>query len=113
MSDESGFTLVEIMIVVLIITMILMIAIPSYENARTTSEAKTCVTSLRQIAGAKEIWAMHAGGGDADTPTWDNLTIYLSSTPSCPTGGTYTIGDMATDPTCSIGGDHIITAGGG
>jgi len=44
------------------------------------------------------------------TPAWGDLVpIYLRGRPpQCPMGGTYTIGRMDEDPTCSLGGDHTI-----
>jgi prepilin-type N-terminal cleavage/methylation domain-containing protein len=55
---ERGFTLVEIMIVVLIIGILLAIAVPSFMNARERSRANACRANLRQIQAAKEQWAM-------------------------------------------------------
>jgi prepilin-type N-terminal cleavage/methylation domain-containing protein len=55
---ERGFTLVEIMIVVLIIGILLAIAVPSFMNARERSRANACRSNLRQVQAAKEQWAM-------------------------------------------------------
>ena len=49
---ERGFTLVEIMIVVLIIGILLAIAVPSFMNARERSRANACRANLRQIQAA-------------------------------------------------------------
>src|SRR5581483_2949645 len=103
---HKGFTLVEIMIVVLIIGILLAIAVPNFIKARESSRAKSCVANLKQIESAKEQWAMDTKAAPNATPTAANLygaTAYLKTTPDCPGGGTYTIGDMATRPTCSIG----------
>jgi prepilin-type N-terminal cleavage/methylation domain-containing protein len=103
----KGFTLVEIMIVVLIIGILLSIALPNFIKARETSRTKSCISNLRQVDAAKEQWAMdnNAANGSAipgGMATLVGNTNYLKRTPTCPTGGTYTIGNIGTSPTCSL-----------
>jgi type II secretion system protein G len=108
---HQGFTLVEIMIVVLIIGILLAIAVPNFIKARESSRAKSCVANLKQIESAKEQWAMDTKAAPTATPVDADLygaTAYLKTTPECPAGGTYTIGDMATRPVCSIGDNGTV-----
>jgi prepilin-type N-terminal cleavage/methylation domain-containing protein len=117
---NAGFTLIEIMIVVLIIAILLAIAIPNFLRARETSRAKSCQANLRQIETAKEQWAMDNKKGASDTPQASELvTEYMRGTedtlPLCPSSGTYSQGNMSTRPTCSIGSngtgtydDHVL-----
>ncbi|MCS7208555.1 MAG: prepilin-type N-terminal cleavage/methylation domain-containing protein [Fimbriimonadales bacterium] len=104
---NRGFTLTEIMIVVLIVGVLLAIAVPSYMNARERSRAAACRSNLRRIQAAKEQWALATNQRANTTPTWNHLVpAFLQQQPSCPSGGTYTINNLAANPTCSVGGNH-------
>lgn len=106
---RKGFTLVEIMIVILIIGMLLAIAVPNFLRARETSRSRSCLANLRRIEGAKEQAAMELRMVGTAVPTQAQLEPdYLKDWPVCPSGGTYTIGAINTDPTCSIGAPHSI-----
>lgn len=105
--DEKGFTLIEIMIVVLIIGILLAIAVPNFMKARETSRAKSCTSNLKQIDAAKEQWAMDTKAGDGDPgPAMGAIAgagLYIKATPECPSNGVYTVDVIGTDPVCSIG----------
>ena len=106
----SGFTLVEIMIVVAIIGILIAIAVPGFVKARTQSRIKACQENLSKIDGAKEQCALENNKTSGATFSWPGDLVgassYIKKEPVCPEGGTYTAGAVGTDPTCSIGGDH-------
>ena len=120
-NKQTGFTLVEIMIVVLIIGILLAIAIPNFVAARESSRAKACVGNLKQIDSAKQQSAMDnklAGtssatfmidGTTTSTPSTGpfqlvGTTGYIRATPVCPSAGTYTPNTVSVTPACSITG---------
>ncbi|MBX3117645.1 MAG: prepilin-type N-terminal cleavage/methylation domain-containing protein [Fimbriimonadaceae bacterium] len=105
---NKGFTLVEIMIVVLIIGILLAIAVPNFLRARESSRTRSCIANLRQVEAGKEQWAMDNKKGATDTPVQGDLApTYIKSWPACPSGGAYTIGDMSTNPVCSTA-THVL-----
>ena len=113
---KSGFTLVEILIVILIIGVILAVALPTWLRARDTSRTKACIENLNHIENAKNQYIMNnnlgtftdetdlANGPEPLYPT------YLRGVPQCPAGGTYHTGDIAGIPTCTLAAQgHSLT----
>ena len=106
---NKGFTLVEIMIVVAIIALLATIAIPSFMKARTSAQSGACVNNLRQIMYAKEQYAFaNSNQISANLGDYVGTNAYIKSTPVCPGGGTYTVGALTVNPTCSVGTPHVL-----
>lgn len=107
---NRGFTLVEIMIVVTIIGLLLLVAIPNYAKNREVAARNTCVSNLRVIDTAKQLWGMESGHGSDDEPSWDDLVTngqYLRIEPKCPANGNYEINTIGEQPTCDLGGGTL------
>ncbi len=89
--------------------MLAAIAIPNFVKARATAQENMCINNLRQIDAAKQQWALEKNKTATDVPTADDILPYLinSRLPTCPAGGTYTIGAVGEKPTCSIP-NHVL-----
>jgi len=99
---KSGFTLVEIMIVVAIIGLLAAIAIPNFVKAREKAQVNTCIANLKQIDGAKESWALENKKKSTDSCAMTDLVpSYIKVEPKCPGGSAaYVPGAIGSNPTC-------------
>lgn len=59
--SKKGFTLVEIMIVVVIIGLLAAMAIPAFQKVRQTSQEKTITNNLRQLASGADQYFLEYG----------------------------------------------------
>ena len=112
-ATRSGFTLVEIMIVVAIIGLLASVAVPNYVRARDNSQISACINNLRQIDGAAQTWCLENRKTSGAPYTLTDIMPYIKldsagNLPACPAHGTYTPGSTVSNaPTCTISG-HVL-----
>jgi type IV pilus assembly protein PilA len=59
--NKKGFTLVEIMIVVVIIGLLAAMAIPAFQKVRASSQDKAVTNNLRQLSAAADQYFLERG----------------------------------------------------
>ena len=91
MRGKKGFTLVELVIVVLIIAALTAIAIPRISLSATTAKKNACATNVDVINTQIELYYANNG-------SWPTLSAITGSTdyfpdgePNCPYGTTYSM----------------------
>jgi len=97
MKEKAGFTMVELMIVVAIISVLASIIMPKFTGARNKSKLEACKGNLKHIAIAIEMYGNDNNGdrGPNSTVTL-NASCYLVTgnylkVVQCPLGNSYNI----------------------
>lgn len=82
--NEKGFTLIELMVVVLIIGILVAVAVPVFVSASASAKERTCQANLRTMDGAIQTY-----GADQQTDATslaDLVPTYIKEVPTEPTG---------------------------
>lgn len=107
-TKKSGFTLVEIMIVVAIIALLAAIAVPSFLRARLRSQATTVLNELRLVDAAKDQYMIETNEAEVDPFTGNSLQPYVKADSAL-----YNALNTAGETIDRLDGDVVITFNAG
>ena len=107
MKKRTGFTLVELLLVVVILGLLAAVAIPRLASSSTDAKKNTCKANIALINSQIELYATNNGGTyPADSTTFNasivnNKDLFPDGAPVCPYGTAYTY-----DPTTKRAEPH-------
>jgi len=123
--SKKGFTLVELMIVIVIMGILVAVAVPVYGAVTKNAEKKTCISNMRDMKSSASTYQMQGGtngdqivvaAGQSSELKADASYLKMfdaGNLPTCPSEGTYSVLIVNTDGvysfpvTCTVEG-HVL-----
>ena len=111
-NSRKGFTLVELLVVVLILAILMAVALPLYLNSIKDASKKSCRSNMQSIANAAQAYKVQKRAADYSGITIStSLLGDLGAVPKCPDSGTYAI--ITTGSTTDADGASVTVPTGG
>src|ERR1700704_5967258 len=87
---KRAFTLIELLIVILILSILMAVALPLYLAAVSDAQVKTCRSNMQTIANAEAAYKTQSTT-HVYTTTLTALNTNLGAVPTCPSAGAYAV----------------------
>ena len=115
---ENGFTLIEVLIVVIIIAILATLGIARFLGARADAEEGVCDSNQASLNAAIQAWRLKNPGIEVDlqanppVPTIQQIKDTAGGEVECPSGGDYTYAATGEEVTCdyelgTVGKQHL------
>ena len=101
---KSGFTLLEITVLLVVIGLLAVVAIPNFVKAREQGQFKSIVNNLRVTKDSKDQWALQNKERNGSSPVATDLAPHMKNNTFPPTkvvGETYNINPVGTAATAT------------